>query len=104
MSASCSTLSGADLLGLFLLGGQPGVGEESGRGGGRPLPAGELLEHPLEVGELVDAVQPGGDDDAHEVGDVLELGLASEEEPELSPDGHAAQTPLGGVVVEPVLT
>ncbi len=43
MSASCSTLSGADLLGLFLLGGQPGVGEESGSGGGRPLPAGELL-------------------------------------------------------------
>ncbi len=49
MSLSCSVVSGADLLGFFLLRGQPGVGEESGSGGGRPLPAGEFLDHPGEV-------------------------------------------------------
>ena len=34
MSSSCSTFSGANLLGLFLLHRQLGVGEESGSGGG----------------------------------------------------------------------
>ena len=57
MSSPPSGLTGADFLRLLLLQREPGVGEELPRSLGGPLAAGELLQDPREVGQLICSVQ-----------------------------------------------
>jgi Protein of unknown function DUF45 len=95
MTHSPSGARGSDLLALLLALRAPGVGQQGSRSGGGPLAAGELLEDPLEVLDLVDAVEAGRGDDAHQAGDVLELVLVAEEQRQLPPDRDAPEAPLG---------
>ena len=62
-SASCP-FDGPTFLRLLLLRGQPGSGEELPCGFGGPLPAGEFVEKPPEVGAFVGAVEASGGEDA----------------------------------------
>lgn len=92
MTTSPTSLRGADLLCLFLRR-QPDVRQELPRRDDGPLAPGELLG---QVGQLLDPVQTGCAQHAQEAGDVLELGLATEEEPQLLNPICPPSTGLGG--------
>ena len=61
---------------------------------------GDALEHIAEPGERINAEKLAGSDKAAEHGCGLTSVIATEEGPVVAADGNAAQSPLGGVVVD----